>query len=227
MEFDFQKIFLDQFSLIVALEILMRTVIMFITVLAFLRFSGKKGIRQLSLFEVAIIISLGSAAGDPMFQGEVAIIPALVVFTTILGAYRLITWLMMRSERIETLMEGKPEYVVENGVFVMGSHDKHTFAQDEFFSEMRQQGVEHLGQVKKAILETNGVLSIFFFPKEDVQFGLPICPKEYEDSSTQIPSPGEYACTYCGNVEELEVPNKCSRCEREVWVRALDLQRES
>ena len=64
---DFQKIFTDGVELSFLVEIGARTVIMFLIILVILRLSGRRGIRQLTVFEVAIIISLGSAAGDPMF----------------------------------------------------------------------------------------------------------------------------------------------------------------
>lgn len=60
------------------LEILVRCTIMFIIIISFLRLSGKRGIRQLSLFELAIILCLGSAAGDPMFTKDLPIAHALI-----------------------------------------------------------------------------------------------------------------------------------------------------
>ena len=49
-----------------AAEIGLRTLVMFTVILLFLRLFGKKGVRQLSIFEVAIVIGLGSEAGDPL-----------------------------------------------------------------------------------------------------------------------------------------------------------------
>ena len=63
MEFDWNKIFLSDLDWSFTLEIIFRTVVMFALILIMLRLSGKKGVRQLSIFEVAIIIALGSAAG--------------------------------------------------------------------------------------------------------------------------------------------------------------------
>ena len=91
LSMQFKEIFLGDLGWQLAYEIILRTVIMFIVALAFLRLSGKKGIRQLSLFEIAIIISLGSAVGDPMFSKDVAILPSILVVVTILLVYRLIT----------------------------------------------------------------------------------------------------------------------------------------
>jgi uncharacterized membrane protein YcaP (DUF421 family) len=221
MPFDLQRIFADNLDLVFAGEILLRTLVMFLFVLVFLRLSGKKGIRQLSVFEVAIIISLGSAAGDPMFQSDVPILPALIVFAIILGIYRLLTWLMTKSQKIETLLEGNAEYIIEDGQFVLETMSKHTFARDEFFSEMRQQSIEHLGQVRIAILETTGSMSFFFYEDDEVVPGLPILPKMYNEMSNDIEESGKHACVKCGNVEDLNTAKSCQRCEETLWVKAI------
>lgn len=142
---DFTDVFLKDLDWSLAFEIVIRTLTMFMVILVFLRLSGKKGVRQLSIFEVAIIIGLGSAAGDPMSNPDHGILPALLVFVTILLFYRLITWIAARSERFESLLEGDPLYVIEEGQFVLVAESERTFAKDEFFAEMRQQNIEHLG----------------------------------------------------------------------------------
>lgn len=227
MDFDLQRIFLDKFEWALVGEVMLRTLVMFTVVLTFLRLSGKKGIRQLSVFEVAIIISLGSAAGDPMFQSDVAILPAVIVFAAILGLYRLITWLIVKSEKIETILEGNPEYIIEEGRFVMETRTQHTFAKDEFFAEMRQQSIEHLGQIRTAILETSGNVSFFFYENDQVKPGLPILPKVYQTMSKEINTPGNYACTCCGNVAKLSHSIACERCKENLWVRAINTCRVS
>ncbi|MBN9165362.1 MAG: hypothetical protein BGO98_30195 [Myxococcales bacterium 68-20] len=52
-------------------EVALRTTIIFVYTLPLLRLLGKRGVAQLSLFQVTIIIGLGSAVGDPMFQADV------------------------------------------------------------------------------------------------------------------------------------------------------------
>lgn len=125
MKLDWHKIFVHDLDLHYGLEVLFRTCIMFIIILVVVRLSGKRGVRQLSIFEIAIIISLGSAAGDPMFYKDVAIIPALFVCSTIIVLYRFITWLTDRNEHIEKWVEGKPVYLVENGVFAAALRTTH------------------------------------------------------------------------------------------------------
>lgn len=83
-------------------ETLLRTFIMFVLILVSLRLLGKRGVKQLSIFELVAIISLGSAAGDPMFYKDVGILPALLVFIVVVGLYSLITYLVGKNKKIRT-----------------------------------------------------------------------------------------------------------------------------
>ena len=224
MGINWQELFSKDLDWSFAGEILIRTLIMFILTLAFLRMSGKKGVRQLSIFEVAIIIALGSAAGDPMLNKDSPVLPSIIAFAVILGLYRLLTFLASRFEPFERVLEGDPVYIIEDGMFAL-DHGENTYGKDEFFAEMRASGIEHLGQVKTALLETNGTVSFFFYPDEDVISGLPVLPKVYERKSKAIPRPDTYACTYCGQVEQLEATSVCGRCKHEEWVAAINTTR--
>ena len=228
MDFDFNNIFVKDLDWSFAVEIVFRTLIMFAVILVFLRLSGKKGIRQLSIFEVAIIIGLGSAAGDPMSNADNAILPALLVFATILLFYRFVTWMAAKSERFESILEGDPIYVIEDGMFVLIETSEQTYAKDEFFSEMRQQNIEHMGQVQTALLETNGNVSFYYFEDDQVKMGLPILPKVYLTKSSSIHEPGQYACTTCGYVEHISASNHtCKRCKQKEWVKAIKTLRRT
>ena len=228
MDFDWNNIFFKDLEWGYALEIVLRTILMFSFILVFLRMSGKKGIRQLSIFEVAIIIGLGSAAGDPMFNQDNAIVPAIIVFATILIFYRVITWAAAKREKFERILEGDPLYIIEDGMFVMMDSIEQTYGKDEFFSEMRQQSIEHVGQIETAILETNGNVSFFFFDDNDVKPGLPVLPKKYEKRSKHVAAPGKYACTFCANVEEIKQGfHTCSRCKKDEWVEAIQTIRRT
>lgn len=208
------------------LEVLVRTVIMFIVVLLTLKFTGKRGVRQLSIFEVVIIISLGSAAGDPMFYEDVGLLPAFAVFITILFMYRFVTWLLAKSRRFEDFIEGKVECVIEEGQFSLETSDRDQLAQDEFFAELRVLSVEHIGQVKHAYLETNGSMSVYYYEDDEVKYGMPIRPQLFNKKSKTITKSGMYACTFCAHVEDLQPTTaKCNTCGHSEWVEAIKTRR--
>lgn len=223
---DWASIFIYDTTWAFAAELVIRALVMFILVIVFLRFTGKRGVRQLSIFELTMILSMGSIAGDPMFTEDLPIIQAVVIMATVLGLYRLFTWLMMKCQPFEDLLEGTSLYIVENGELVLDKIDEGKMSQDEFFSELRQKGVEHLGQVRTGLLETDGNVSILLFKDDDIRYGLPLFPKQYQ-AVEHIESGKYYACMYCGHVETIGTPEQlCSRCHSpsKKWAQAMNIE---
>lgn len=205
-------------------ETVLRTLIMYLVILVSLRLLGKRGVKQLSVFEMVVIIGLGSAAGDPMFYKDVGILPCVVVFIFIVLAYRFTTYLIGKYSKIEKVIEGEPICLIKAGKFAIHSFKKEPLAHDEFFAELRQQSISHLGQVKMAIIETSGNISVFFYPEEEVKYGLPILPDEFKDVCYEIKKEGHYSCTFCGYTEQLKpVPaHICPECKKAEWVQSMN-----
>ncbi len=111
----------------------MRSLYTFVLVFIFLKITGRRGVRQMSLFEVLIILTLGSAAGDVAFYDDVPLLPVLVVFVTLALLYRGIMWLMGHSEKLEDLLEGKPIVVVEEGQLAWEKLHAENMTEFEFF----------------------------------------------------------------------------------------------
>lgn len=210
-------------------ETVLRTLIMFIVILVSLRILGKRGVKQLSVFELVVIIGLGSAAGDPMFYKDVGILPAIVVFTLIVSLYTAVTFVVGRNKKFELLIEGKPVCLIKNGAFSIENFKKEILGEDEFFAELRMQGVSQLGQIEEAIIESSGSISVFFYADDDVKFGLPIMPRSLEISNKKITEQHHYACTFCGYTENLPPADThtCPVCKKERWVKASNKKRIS
>lgn len=224
--FEWERVLINELPIAFLLEVIFRSATMFIVLLLTLRLTGKRGVKQLSIFETVIIIALGSAAGDPMFYEDVGIIPAITVFSVIILLYRLVTYIVGKNKKFEEFMEGKTECLVVNGKFAIDTFGKESLAQDEFFTELRIKSVEHLGQVRNAYLETSGEVSVFFFKDEDVKYGLPILPQTFLKKNTNIPSDGIYACTFCGNTQTLTPGTaNCQTCQKSEWVAAINTLR--
>lgn len=226
--FEWERLLLNELPPIFLAEVVFRSTIMFVFLLAALRITGKRGVRQLSIFETVIIIALGSAAGDPMFYEDVGIIPALVVFSTIILLYRLVTWLTGKISWFEKLVEGKTVCLIHDGRFSISEFGKETLAQDEFFSELRVKSIEHLGQVRSAYLEPSGEVSVFFFTDENVKYGLPLLPERYLKKNKMILEEGHHSCAFCGHTEKHQPGTAvCRICKKEEWVQAINTLRIS
>lgn len=209
-------------------ETLLRSAIMFLVVMSGLAILGKRGVKQLSIFELVVIIALGSAAGDPMFYKDVGILPAIIVFITVICSYLLVMRMIGASRKVEHTLEGQPVCLVEDGKFMVQNFKKEILAQDEFFAELRLSGVSHLGQVEQAIIETSGQISVFFYPEKQIQYGLPILPGTFENPITRIKEKGQYACHFCGETLLLQPAHshKCPDCKKDKWVPATNHPRK-
>lgn len=210
-------------------ETVLRTFIMFVVILVSLRLLGKRGVKQLSVFELVVIIGLGSAAGDPMFYKDVGILPAVIVFALIILLYTAVTYIVGTNKKFEKLIEGKPVCLIKNGAFSIENFKKEVLGEDEFFAELRMQGVSQLGQVEEAIIESSGSISIFFYPDEAVKYGLPIMPSSLDQSQKKITERNHYSCAFCGYTENLSPAEKyvCPSCKKDKWVKASDKKRVS
>ncbi len=228
--FDLKRMFLGEESPLFLGEVALRTTIIFGYTLLLLRLVGKRGVVQFSMFEVAIIIGLGSAVGDPMFYPDVPLAHAMVVITVVIVMYRLLTALMRRSERFERLVEGEPACVVAAGRLALKHMAEERITRDELFELMRKSGVRQLGEVKRAYLEQSGQLSLFTFPPSEVRPGLPITPP-WElrpppglDAGRGEADAGTYACLQCGDLRRLDGPAalpRCPRCDAGRWTPAV------
>lgn len=208
-------------------ETILRTFIMFLIIVTSLRILGKRGVKQLSVFELVVIIGLGSAAGDPMFYKDVGILPALIVFTMVVGLYTLITFMIGKNKNFEKLVEGKPVCLIKDGVFSINNFKKEILGEDEFFAELRMQGVSQLGQIEEAIEESSGNISIFYYPEDEVKYGLPIMPDSLGKTVKKINEADHYSCIFCGYTEKLKPAAKtiCPECKKWEWVKSSNKKR--
>lgn len=217
--FDWQRMLLDDLPLLFLGEVALRALFAFVAVFLFLKVSGRRGIRQLSLFELVVILTLGSAAGDVSFYDDVPLLPILVVFLSLFLLYRLTVLAMSRSVRFASWMEGKPVTIIKDGLYELNSLNHLNISSDEFFMELRQRSVEHLGQVRLGILEIDGDVSLYFYQPEEVRPGLSVLPPEHRTVYEQVPAPGTYACVRCGYAHAIEHERRsvCPRCQNDQW----------
>lgn len=224
LPFDWERILIDQFPWLYLAEVAFRTVFMFIVLLAALTVSGKREVRQLSIYELVLLIGLGSAAGDPMLYDDVPLSVSVVVFVVMMGCYKLTTYISDHNQAVRQTLEGKPVYVIEEGRILIQNFAREDMGQDELFVFLRVEGVGQLGQVRVAILEPNGQLSVFRFEPDEVLPGLPILPKALSQQTEHILKSGSYACCTCGNLQIFDGPTHhptCARCSQSGWVEAV------
>lgn len=142
------------------LEIVIRVVLVYLFAVLMLRLMGKRGKRQMSTFELVIIIALGSATGDTMFYPEVPILYAWIITTVMIGLDRLLAELQFHSKKANSFLQGDPRLMLENGVVIEDNLHPELMRKDELLALLRQAEIQDTGEVKYVFLEETGKLGI-------------------------------------------------------------------
>lgn len=220
--FDLQRMFLGDISYWFLLEVVFRTAFMFVYTLVLVRTTGKRGMGELSPFELLLVVALGSAVGDPMFYADVPLVHAMVVVATIVFLQRSVGLLIDHSKRAERVFESSSSRLVLDGVMDTEAMRAERFSREELFMLLREEGVEQLGQVKRAYLEPSGRISAWLFSRESVSPGLPVYPADDPDCPLTISVgaaadiAGPVACVSCGATEVVAVGDilgSCATCQ--------------
>jgi uncharacterized membrane protein YcaP (DUF421 family) len=229
--FDLERMFLgEDIPPAFTLEIAFRTAFMYLYALLVLRLMGKRGINQLTAFDYAVIIALGSAVGDPMFYHDIPLLHGMVVMTVIVALERLLSAVISSSPRADAFLQGTAEELVRDGRLALDRMRREGMSREDVFTGLRQVGVEQLGQVKRAYVEESGQLSVFCYAPGKVRAGLPLVPPwdlEEPDrlpSGTVLPDGGDFACFECGLVAHVSPGGRlppCASCGGSGWVRAV------
>jgi uncharacterized membrane protein YcaP (DUF421 family) len=217
--FDLERIFLGDAPPLFLLEILLRTILLYLYTLLLLRLLGKRGVKQLTFFEFAIILALGSAAGDPMFYGDVPLLHGALVITIIVLVQRAIVVVTERNRRLEILFESSPRRLIKEGVLELNALEEEKLSKDEVFSRLREAGLSHLGQVERAYLEPSGNISIWQTEPSKIKPGLTLMPDEDPDyprvyeTGQAVPRDTLYLCEHCGSSRSLRKGEDFPVCE--------------
>ena len=158
-----------------------RTLIFYLVLVGVIRLMGKRQIGQMEASEFVVTMLVADLAAVPMQDGGIPLFSGLVPILTVLGAELVLSSLSLRSIRLRKLLCGKPVILIENGKIYPENLRKTRVTLDELTGLLREKDVMDLQSVQYAILETNGNLSVFPYPKEipasAKEAGVPVKPR--------------------------------------------------
>ena len=142
------------------LELVARTVAVYLMFLAALRIFGKREIGQFTLFDLALVL-LAANALQPAVTGPDQSIPgAAIILATIFILNRLIAMLRRRVPFVRRLLEFQPTVIGQDGAWLAKAVDGEDLDQDDLDAALREHGLDSVKDVKQAVLEEDGSLSI-------------------------------------------------------------------
>ena len=143
-----------------------RTILLYLLLIAVVRLMGKRQIGQMEPSEFVVTMLVANLASIPMQDGAIPLYSGVIPIVTVLGVELVLSALAMKNTKLRKLLCGKPVILVENGNILQKNLRKTRITLDELTGHLREKDVLDLQAVQYAILETNGNLSVFPFPKE-------------------------------------------------------------
>lgn len=144
----------------------LRTIALYMVLIAVIRLMGKRQIGEMEPAEFVVTMLVANLAAIPMQDGAIPLYSGLVPIVTVLGAELVLSGLSLRSVRLRRLLCGKPVILIENGRVLQKNLRATRVTLDELTGHLREKDVLDILTVQYAILETNGSLSVFPYPKE-------------------------------------------------------------
>ena len=145
---------------------LIRTVILYLVLTAGMRLLGKRQIGQLEPSEFVVSMLIADLAAVPMQNTGIPLLHGLVPMVTVLGLGLVFSGITMLSVPLRNILCGKPIILIENGKIHQANLRLTRITLDELTGHLRQKDVLDVTTVQYAILETDGSLSVFPFPKD-------------------------------------------------------------
>lgn len=148
-------------------EFVFRGVVVYVFLLAMLRMTGKRQVGQLATFDLVLLLILSNAVQNSMNAGDNSLVGGLISAGTLVALNYAISLATFRSKAIEGLVEGRPEVLIHNGVLYKAALVRAMMTRHELNMSIRAAGLASLEDVRTAVLETNGVVSVIPWEDDD------------------------------------------------------------
>ena len=137
-----------------------RTVILYFLIMIGLRLMGKRQIGELEPSELVLTMMISDLATVPMQDFGIPLLAGVIPILTLLALSMLMSQLSLHSLRFRELVCGTPAILIRNGKLQQETMRKNRYTLDELLEELRGQGISSINDVKYAILENSGQLSV-------------------------------------------------------------------
>lgn len=202
------------------IEVTIRTVIIFMLLIISMRVFGRRMSAQINRVEMVALFSLAAAIGVPLQTPDRGILPAVIIAIVVILIGRLVAGIAFNNERTEARIEDRLTILANDGMVDMQKMNGTKMTLERVYAQLRQEGVRHMGEIKRLYLEANGSFSVV--KAENPSCGLCILPKVDPDFISEQSQCDEEVCSRCGKKKKDNGgAETCTNCKNKVWENAI------
>jgi uncharacterized membrane protein YcaP (DUF421 family) len=143
------------------MDSIIRAAVVYVVLLVLFRIAGKRSLAEVTNFDLVLLLIISEATQQAMLDNDNSMTNALLLVITLIGMNVLFSVLARRFEGFGRLIEDVPLVIVQHGNPLKDRMAKERVTEDEVMEAARElQGLERLEQIKYAILERDGHITV-------------------------------------------------------------------
>lgn len=147
-------------------EIILRSVVVYLVILGAFRLAGKRHISQLSLIDFALILLISNAVQNAMVGSDSSLGGGIIAAFSLLAVNLILSRFIFKNKSSRDFFVGEPKLLVRNSQLIKSTMDNEELSEDDLNEAIREHGFASLKDVRTAILELDGSISIIPYPQD-------------------------------------------------------------
>jgi uncharacterized membrane protein YcaP (DUF421 family) len=143
-----------------AINIIIRTVVVYFAIIVGLRLSGKREIGQMTVFDLVLLLLIANAVQNAMVGPDTSLFGGILAAGVLLLVNTMLARLRMRWPRLRRFVEGTPTLLVLHGESISKNMFREGVDEETLLTAIREHGIAELGEVEMAVLEIDGSISV-------------------------------------------------------------------
>jgi uncharacterized membrane protein YcaP (DUF421 family) len=140
------------------LEKILRTVVVYVTILILFRLTGKRDLATLNIFDFVVLFLLSNVVQNAIIGNDTSLLGGIIGAATLVTVNAALNRLIMMSDRAARILEGKPTTIIENGHFLRDRARRLSLRPVDVERAIRVQNGDGLNEVATGLMEPNGQL---------------------------------------------------------------------
>jgi uncharacterized membrane protein YcaP (DUF421 family) len=141
------------------MDIVIRAAVVFAFLYLLMRMLGRRELGSMEPFDIILLVVIGDLVQQGVTQSDYSVTGALLAVSTIALLTVLVSWTSLRVPRLRPVLAGEPIVLIEDGELIEKNLRRQRLTVEEVEQEARLEQISSLGDIRWAILETNGEIS--------------------------------------------------------------------
>jgi uncharacterized membrane protein YcaP (DUF421 family) len=143
------------------MDLIVRGIAVYVFLLIIFRVSGKRSLRNATTFDFVMLLIIAETTQQALVGEDASVTSAFLLIVVLVGTDIFLSLVKRWLPRLDRIVEGQPLVILRNGVPLRERMRVERLDEEDILSAAReQQGIERLEDIKQAVLERSGGISI-------------------------------------------------------------------